>query len=83
MPVFAVRSFLSASGCIAQARDDLRNKRLCGGDTFLVRLEGPQELTARVTDHDNGTYTVEYTATAAGRYQLSIVNGVRARPCMP
>ena len=59
-----------------QAHDDLRNKRLCGGDTFLVHLSGgPQEVHADITDTDDGMYTATYSTTRAGQYQLHISDG--------
>ncbi|CAL8470902.1 g10444 [Coccomyxa elongata] len=56
------------------AKDDLRNKRLCGGDVFAVRLNGPDSIEGRVIDNDDGTYTVNYTATVAGKYELAITD---------
>lgn len=58
-----------------QARDELRNRRLCGGDVFAVHLTGPNSIEGSVMDNDDGTYTVTYTATLAGQYQLSITMG--------
>ncbi|KAK9904172.1 hypothetical protein WJX75_005923 [Coccomyxa subellipsoidea] len=54
------------------AKDELRNRRLCGGDVFAVHLTGPNSIEGSVMDNDDGTYTVTYTATLAGQYQLSI-----------
>lgn len=64
-----------------QARDELRNKRLCGGDIFVVNLTGPDDIQVdgSVEDKDDGTHTVTYTATTAGRYQLHITNGAVQR----
>ncbi len=58
-----------------QAKDQLRNKRLCGGDVFAVRLNGPDNIEGLVLDNDDGTYTVNYTATVAGKYELAITDG--------
>lgn len=58
-----------------QARDSLGNKRLSGGDTFLVWLEGPETVHGHIRDHENGTFTANYTAIKAGLYDLYITNG--------
>ncbi len=58
-----------------QARDELRNRRLCGGDVFEARLRGPDSIEGTVDDNNDGTYTVNYTATLAGQYQLCITTG--------
>lgn len=71
----AERTLSGASDDGAQAKDDLRNKRLCGGDVFAVRLNGPESIEGLVVDNDDGTYTVNYTATVAGKYQLAITDG--------
>lgn len=65
---------------VCQARDDLGNRRLCGGDAFAVHLEGPAHVSGDVTDRANGMYGVRYCATLAGRYQLCILNGACCRP---
>jgi len=68
--------------CFLQARDELKNRRLCGGDVFVVRLEGPSELDGTVKDHNNGTYTASYTPTLAGVHQLHLLNGMKfSFPC--
>lgn len=75
-----------------QARDEAGNRRLSGGDEFQVLLTGPSaSLAATVTDKGDGTYSVAYTASVAGVYQLSITVGewlllrgvceTVARPC--
>ena len=58
-----------------QAKDELKNRRLCGGDTFVVRLEGPSAVDGSVEDHGDGTYTATYQASVAGTYTLSVTNG--------
>ncbi len=60
---------------LVQAKDELRNRRLCGGDTFLVHLEGPSSVEGSVEDHNDGTYTATYQACIAGEYVLSVTNG--------
>ncbi len=58
-----------------QANDELKNRRLCGGDTFVVRLEGPSAVNGSVKDHGDGTYTATYQACVAGTYTLGVTNG--------
>lgn len=58
-----------------QAKDELKNRRLCGGDTFVVRLEGPSAVDGSVEDHGDGTYTATYQVSVAGTYTLSVTNG--------
>jgi len=58
-----------------QAKDELKNRRLCGGDTFVVHLEGPASVEGSVEDHSDGTYTASYQACIAGSYTLSVTNG--------
>ena len=69
------RILLPASG--VEARDENQNKRLCGGDEFTVRLDGPGGCVVygHVDDNDDGTYIVRYNATIAGRYQLHVTLG--------
>ncbi|KAK9842203.1 hypothetical protein WJX81_000327 [Elliptochloris bilobata] len=57
-----------------KARDEQGNKRLCGGDTFAVRLEGPRAVTGSVEDREDGTYAARYCTTFAGSYQLHVTN---------
>lgn len=58
-----------------EARDELRNRRLNGGDEFAVYLLGPNRVQATVKDNEDGTYDVEYKAEVAGQYQLHIMIG--------
>lgn len=58
-----------------QAYDCEGNKRLSGGDEFLVWLEGPVTVHAEVADREDGTYTASYSTTMAGIYELYITNG--------
>ncbi len=58
-----------------QARDEARNRRLCGGDVFAVRLEGPRSVAGAVEDGGDGAYTATYCTQAAGQYTLHITNG--------
>ena len=65
---------------LTQAKDELRNRRLCGGDTFEVRLEGPSSVEGSVEDHGDGTYTASYQVCVAGGYTLSVTNGESPAP---
>ena len=58
-----------------QAHDYLGNRRLSGGDTFLVWLEGPATVHASLRDEGTGTYTATYTLTVSGMYSLYVTNG--------
>ena len=66
---------MRVSQYMLQAKDELNNRRLCGGDTFVVRLEGPSAVDGSVEDHGDGTYTATYQASVAGAYTLSVING--------
>lgn len=61
----------------AQAYDEMKNKRLSGGDDFTVKLVGPggHETQAELQDKDDGTYLVSYCVTAAGTHDLHITIG--------
>ena len=65
----------TAPSTAVQAKDELNNRRLCGGDTFDIRLEGPASVDGSVEDHGDGTYTASYRACRAGPYTLSVTNG--------
>jgi hypothetical protein len=66
-----------------EARDELKNKRLSGGDIFTVKLthvdsmETDDELVeyGTVTDNGDGTYVAYYTCTVAGAYQCEVIIG--------
>ena len=66
-----------------EARDELKNKRLSGGDIFAVRLTlaGENDNDDAVVEHgvvmDNGdgTYVAYYTCTVAGSYSCEVLIG--------
>lgn len=58
-----------------QARDDLGNKRLNGGDDFVAELRGPSTVYATVSDGSDGTYAAVLNTTAAGDHLLHITTG--------
>lgn len=62
---------------LLQAYDEQHNKRLSGGDCFLVHLLGPagKAVAADVADLGDGTYTVTYCCTVAGGYDVHITSG--------
>lgn len=55
----------------------MSNKRLSGGDIFVVKLVGPAgvETTADVADQDDGTYSVTYSCNTAGSHDVHITAG--------
>ena len=60
-----------------EARDAEGNKQQMGGDQFLVSVRGSSRVTAKVTDNEDGTYTVEYKPSTSGNYNISVtLNGV-------
>ena len=58
----------------------MKNKRLCGGDNFQVKLIGPggQETHADLEDKEDGTYLVTYCVTAAGAHDVHVALGETA-----
>ncbi len=75
-----------AYACL-QAYDELKNKRLSGGDNFMAHLMGPAGVIthASLEDKEDGTYLVTYCCTAAGMHDLHITIGKTAgvAPCPP
>ncbi len=60
------------------ARDEVKNKRLNGGDDFYVRFENNETgdvAFADVVDCDDGTYSVKFRTTIAGAYTCSVLIG--------
>ena len=87
---FAPRSILSMDGLkdvktgnivrlTLRTVDKFANLRLSGGDTVQLALQGPGGAFARqvsVTDHQDGTYALEFQVTVAGKWILSTrING--------
>lgn len=82
---FAPRSILSMDGLkdvktgnivrlTLRTVDMYANLRLSGGDTIQLALQGPNKAFARqvsVTDHQDGTYALEFQVTAAGKWVLN------------
>ncbi|KAK9833748.1 hypothetical protein WJX74_004831 [Apatococcus lobatus] len=55
-----------------EARDEEDNRRLAGGDEFVVELDGPSHVHGSTTDNQNGTYEATYCVHAAGQYSLKL-----------
>jgi len=68
---------------VMQAHDYLGNRRLSGGDTFLVWLEGPVTVHGSVEDKGTGVYTATYNITVSGMYSMYITNGAPLPPSLP
>eukprot|EP01129_Flabellula_baltica_P008038 TRINITY_DN3168_c0_g1_i1.p1 TRINITY_DN3168_c0_g1~~TRINITY_DN3168_c0_g1_i1.p1 ORF type:complete len:757 (-),score=218.19 TRINITY_DN3168_c0_g1_i1:33-2303(-) len=53
-----------------------------GGDLFDVQIEDPNYdiIPADITDNNDGTYTVKYQPTDAGKYHIDVVQRSRANP---
>ena len=71
---------------VIQARDELGNKRLSGGDEFKVQLvlhgqcgnpeidgDSMITITGNVKDNEDGTYEVTYQPRVSGVYELSVL----------
>ncbi|ELR24683.1 gelation factor, putative [Acanthamoeba castellanii str. Neff] len=43
-----------------------------GGDPFQVDIQGPAQVQPSITDNADGTYTVQYTPTEPGDYQVNV-----------
>lgn len=63
-----------------EAFDERRQRRLCGGDDFSVRLESAADPSAvsfgTARDNGDGTYVLSYSTTAAGPHVLHILLGM-------
>jgi len=65
-------------GCVAGeeamfmigAKDIVGNKKIIGGDPFVVDMEGPSGPRVSVLDRDDGTYEVTYMAPVCGVYTI-------------
>jgi Ras GTPase-activating-like protein IQGAP2/3 len=61
-------------------RDAYTNRRTSGGDEVVVSLINDRRktsITAEVTDHQDGTYEVQYIPNVSGDYRIEIkINGV-------
>lgn len=61
-------------------RDAFSNRRTAGGDEVIVSLVNDRRKTsiaAEVTDHQDGTYEVQYIPNVSGDYRIEVkINGV-------
>jgi hypothetical protein len=55
-----------------QVVDQFNNLRTAGGDTVDVYFAGPTNLTAKIVDNTDGTYTVSYVPQVAGKYTMNV-----------
>lgn len=60
---------------LCQARDDLGNKRLTGGDEFVAELRGPSTVYATLADGGDGAYTATLNTTVAADHLLHVTTG--------
>lgn len=52
---------------------DMEGNRLTkGGDSFQVSIRGPARTHARVSDLENGRYSVDFTPSTSGDYEISV-----------
>lgn len=63
---------------VSQACDSFQNPRQSGGESFTVQIQGLAREAIRITDRNDGTYTVEYCVPAEGIYQACVtLDGVQ------
>ncbi len=61
-----------------QARDKTGTPRVCGSDEFEINITpeseggGSGNIPSRITDIEDGTYTVSYTTPYPGKYSVSV-----------
>ena len=55
-----------------EARDAKGNQRSEGGDQFFVAIRGASRVRARVTDHNDGLYSVTWTPPQSGAYNIAV-----------
>jgi len=54
------------------AVDEDGNPREDGGDIFDVKISGPEEVTPKVVDNGDGTYSVTYEPKEPGNYTIGV-----------
>ncbi len=58
------------------SRDDIGRLLYRGGTAWNVTIVGPNKAAAALSDHGDGTYTVQYCCRASGHYRVSVrLNG--------
>ena len=67
----------TARSFVLRARDEFNNDRMSGGDDVGVSLlrQGHTAVEVMQLDHENGSYTIEFNATASGSYSLAVTIG--------
>jgi len=62
--------------------DRIGQPRREGGDLFDAYIEDPQFniIDPKITDNNDGTYTVDYHPTTAGKYHIDVVQRNKAKP---
>jgi filamin len=56
-----------------QAKDRHGNNMKRGGDPFEVKIQGPKgTVDAKLTDNNDGTYTVDYSPSNAGKHRIDV-----------
>ena len=69
---FSIEAFDEGGGRLAE-----------GGDLFLVNIRGPSRTHARVADHLNGRYSVEWVPSTSGQYDIAVTIRGRLLPGAP
>jgi len=54
------------------ARDADNRPVRTGGDPFVVNIKGPERVSPKVVDNNDGTYAVEYAVTTPGDYTVDV-----------
>ena len=55
-----------------EAYDDDGRRRNTGGEAFFIAIRGASRVRARVTDHQDGTYSAEWVPACSGDYHVSV-----------
>uniref|UniRef100_A0A7S1DTW6 Ig-like domain-containing protein n=3 Tax=Hemiselmis andersenii TaxID=464988 RepID=A0A7S1DTW6_HEMAN len=63
------------TGFVLVCADRFGNKCSVGGDEISAELRGAKNVTVEVLDHQDGHYTLSYTAIWAGLYKLHVLLG--------
>jgi len=55
-----------------EARDATGQRRSEGGDAFFVAIRGASRVRARIIDHGDGTYKVDWKPPQSGQYSIAV-----------
>lgn len=58
-----------------EARDKFNQRRVAGGDHFMVTVRGASTAKVRVHDNNDGTYRCEFTPSVSGQYHITASHG--------